>query len=59
MEGSRLGVHASRSLRCEAVLRSQFTHVKVGHRQGPIKETRCSNAAGFLRLEFKKVSMKL
>ena len=26
------------------------SHVKVEHRQGLIRETRCSNAAGFLRL---------
>ena len=26
------------------------SHVKVEHRQGLIKETRCSNAAGFLLL---------
>ena len=25
------------------------SHVKVEHRQGLIKETRCRNAAGFLR----------
>ncbi|TMP35701.1 hypothetical protein [Pseudoalteromonas rubra] len=55
VEGSRLGVHASRSLRCEAVLRSQFTHVKVGHCQAPNKRKPDSKESGFFAFGFKNI----